>query len=73
MKMERVNKLNKEGKTYNLFYNEKAVANITLEAGAILTKETAFEIINQIFIEQGFKPRKYIEKVSFCEAPIEKD
>jgi len=72
IKAEKVNRLRKEGRTYDLLYlskdmEYKPVVNITLEYGAEMTNELAFEIINQTFVNMGYKPRKDINKVKFIE------
>lgn len=72
IKAEKVNKLCKEGRTFDLLYlckdmEYKPVANITLEYGVEMTNELAFEIINQTFVSMGYKPRKDINKVKFIE------
>ncbi len=68
MILERTEQLKSEGKTYDLFYNGKRVCNITLEKGEELTQESAFIIINDVFVNDfKMKPRKYIDKVSFTE------
>lgn len=66
--LERTEKLNSEGRTYDLFYNNKNVCNVTLEKGEEMTQESAFIIINDVFVNDfKMKPRKYIDKVSFSE------
>lgn len=71
-KVVKVTKLYNKGKTYDLLYlvkdmDYKPVVNITLECGQEMTREIAFEIINQTFISMGYKPRKDINKVKWIE------
>lgn len=66
--MKRTEQLYSEGKTYDLFYNNKKVCKVTLEKGNKMTQERAFQIINDVFINDfKMKPRKHINKVSFVE------
>ena len=58
----RVEKLNKDGKTYNIFYRGQKVLNITLEYGFNLTKEKALAIIKDVARD---------ENVDICEIEID--
>lgn len=64
---DRVNDLPTEGKTYDLSYNGKFVANVTLEVGVEMTQERGLAIINDLLASAGVKPRKYADRVSFEE------
>lgn len=68
MKVRRTDRLAEGGKTYDLYYNGKLVANVTLEPGKEMTRDLAFAIINHMCGERGIPPRKYLERVRFAEA-----
>jgi hypothetical protein len=73
MAVNRVKTLTAEGKSYNLFYKGSRLANITLEPGEKMTRERAFEIINDLCVQAGIKPRKHIGLVTYEEAEPETD
>lgn len=58
----KVKKLNKDGKTYNIFYHGQKVLNITLEYGFNLTKEKALAIIKDVARD---------ENVDICEIELD--
>lgn len=44
----RVEKLHKDGKSYNIFFKGQQIINLTLEYGADLTKEKAYAIVKDV-------------------------
>ncbi len=68
MKVRRTDRLEQDGKTYDLYYHGAIVANITLEPGKEMTRDMAFAIINHMCEENGIPPRKHVDRVRFAEA-----
>jgi len=63
-----VDKLHQDGKSYVLYYRERPVVEVTLEAEDEMNERVAFAIINEIFVKVYQKsPRQYPELVSFKE------
>ncbi|MDE7122571.1 MAG: hypothetical protein K2O42_10490, partial [Oscillospiraceae bacterium] len=50
--MKQVETLNKEGKTYQILYKGRPVADITLEHGDTLTRANAYEVVEEILCKQ---------------------
>lgn len=69
MIVEQVRKLDKEGKTYDLFYNGRIQANVTIEKNTIMNKQLALKIINDIRRSGSVKALTDIKKVDYKEAP----
>lgn len=73
-RVEMVDKLQKAGKTYNIYAKGHKIINLTLESGAELNVEIALDIIKDIAKQQGVNPdRVKPEDVTFEEAEPEFD
>lgn len=73
-RVEMVDKLQKAGKTYNIYAKGHKIINLTLENGAELNAEIALDIIKDIAKQQGVNPDKVKpEDVTFEEAEPEFD
>lgn len=71
-RVEMVDKLQKAGKTYNIYAKGHKIINLTLEGGAELNAEIALDIIKDIAKQQGVNPdRVKPEDVTFEEAEPE--
>lgn len=44
----RVEKLHRDGKSYNIFFQGQQIINLTLEYGVDLTKEKAYAIVKDV-------------------------
>ena len=74
MKVKMVDKLESEGKTYNLYVKGHLLMNLTLESGHELNAEIAFDIVKDIAKQEGVNPNKVkLEDVTFEEAEPEFD
>ena len=72
MKVKMVDKLESEGKTYNLYVKGHLLMNLTLESGHELNAEIALDIVKDIAKQQGVNPDKVKpEDVTFEEAEPE--
>ena len=73
-RVEMVNKLENEGKTYNIYAKGHKLINLTLESGHELNAEIALDIVKDIAKQQGVNPNKVkLEDVTFEEAEPEFD
>ena len=73
-KVQMVDKLEKVGKTYNLYVKGHLLMNLTLESGHELNAEIAFDIVKDIAKQEGVNPdRVKPEDVTFEEAEPEFD
>ena len=73
-KVKMVDKLESEGKTYNLYVKGHLLMNLTLESEHELNTEIALDIVKDIAKQQGVKPdRVKPEDVTFEEAEPEFD
>ena len=73
-RVKMVNKLESEGKTYNLYVKGHLLMNLTLESGHELNAEIALDIVKDIAKQQGVNPdRVKPEDVTFEEAEPEFD
>lgn len=73
-RVEMVDKLEKVGKTYNIYAKGHKIINLTLESGKELNAEIALDIIKDIAKQQGVNPdRVKPEDVIFEEAEPEFD
>ena len=73
-KVKSVDKLESEGKTYNLYVKGHLLMNLTLESGHELNAEIALDIVKDIAKQQGVNPdRVKPEDVTFEEAEPEFD
>ena len=74
MKVKMVDKLESEGKTYNLYVKGHLLMNLTLESGHELNTEIALDVVKDIAKQQGVNPdRVKPEDVTFEEAEPEFD
>ena len=74
MKVKMVDKLESEGKTYNLYVKGHLLMNLTLESGHELNAEIALDVVKDIAKQQGVNPdRVKPEDVTFEEAEPEFD
>lgn len=73
-RVKMVDKLQKAGKTYNIYAKGHQLINLTLESGYEMNTEIAFDIVKDIAKQQGVNPAKVkIEDVTFEEAEPEFD
>ena len=73
-KVQMVDKLEKVGKTYNLYVKGQLLMNLTLESGHELNAEIALDIVKDIAKQEGVHPNKVKpEDVTFEEAEPEFD
>ena len=73
-KVQMVDKLEKEGKTYNLYVKGHLLMNLTLESGHELNAEIALNIVKDIAKQEKVNPNKVKpEDVTFEEAEPEFD
>ncbi len=73
-RVEMVDKLEKVGKTYNIYAKGHKIINLTLESGKELNAEIALDIIKDIAKQQGVNPNRVKpEDVTFEEAEPEFD
>ena len=73
-RVERVDKLEYVGKTYNIYAKGHKLINLTLESGHELDIEKAFIIVKDIAKQQGVNlARVKIEDITFEEAEPEFD
>ena len=71
-KVQMVDKLESEGKTYNLYVKGHLLMNLTLESGHELNAEIAFNIVKDIAKQERVNPNKVKpEDVTFEEAEPE--
>ena len=74
MKIKMVDKLESEGKTYNLYVKGHLLMNLTLESGHELNAEIALDIVKDIARQEGVNPKKVKpEDITFEEAEPEFD
>ena len=74
MKVKMVDKLESEGKTYNLYVKGHLLMNLTLESGHELNAEIAFNIVKDIAKQERVNPNKVKpEDITFEEAEPEFD
>ena len=74
MKIKMVDKLESEGKTYNLYVKGHLLMNLTLESGHELNAEIAFNIVKDIAKQEKVNPNKVKpEDITFEEAEPEFD
>ena len=74
MKVKMVDKLESEGKTYNLYVKGHLLMNLTLESGHELNAEIAFDIVKDIAKQEKVNPNKVKpEDITFEEAEPEFD
>ena len=74
MKVKMVDKLESEGKTYNLYVKGHLLMNLTLESGHELNAEIALDIVKDIAKQEKANPNKVKpEDVTFDEAEPEFD
>ena len=74
MKVKMVDKLESEGKTYNLYVKGHLLMNLTLESGHELNAEIALNIVKDLAKQQGINPDSVQpEHVTFEEAEPEFD
>ena len=74
MKVKMVDKLESEGKTYNLYVKGHLLMNLTLESGHELNAEIALDIVKDIAKQERVNPNKVKpEDVTFEEAEPEFD
>lgn len=72
MKVKMVDKLESEGKTYNIYVKGHRLINLTLERGQKLNTEIALDIVKDIARQGRIKSRKVKpEDVTFEEAEPE--
>ena len=72
MKVKMVDKLESEGKTYNLYVKGHLLMNLTLESGHELNAEIALDIVKDIAKQEKVNPNKVkLEDVTFEEAEPE--
>ena len=72
MKVKMVDKLESEGKTYNLYVKGHLLMNLTLESGHELNAEIALDIVKDIAKQERVNPNKVKpEDVTFEEAEPE--
>ena len=72
MKVKMVDKLESEGKTYNLYVKGHLLMNLTLESGHELNAEIAFDIVKDIAKQEKVNPNKVKpEDITFEEAEPE--
>ena len=72
MKVKMVDKLESEGKTYNLYVKGHLLMNLTLESGHELNAEIALDIVKDIAKQEKVNPNKVKpEDVTFEEAEPE--
>ena len=73
-RVEMVNKLKNEGKTYNIYIKGNFLVNLTLEGGRELTDEIAVSIAKDIAKQYKVSPdRVKPEEITFEEAEPEFD
>ena len=73
-RVEMVNKLENEGKTYNIYIKGNFLVNLTLEGGRELTDEIAVSIAKDIAKQYKVSPdRVKPEEITFEEAEPEFD
>ena len=73
-KVQMVDKLEKVGKTYNLYVKGHLLMNLTLESGHELNAEIALDIVKDIAKQEKVNPNKVKpEDVTFEEAEREFD
>ena len=73
-KVQMVDKLESEGKTYNLYVKGHLLMNLTLESGHELNAEIALDIVKDIAKRQKVNPNKVKpEYITFEEAEPEFD
>lgn len=73
-KVQMVDKLEKVGKTYNIYAKGHKIINLTLESGHELTAEIALDIVKDIAKQRRINPGKVKPKdVTFEEAEPEFD
>ena len=73
-KVQMVDKLEKVGKTYNLYVKGHLLMNLTLESGHELNAEIALNIVKDIAKQERVNPNKVkLEDVTFEEAEPEFD
>ena len=73
-RVEMVNKLENEGKTYNIYIKGNFLVNLTLEGGRELTDEIAVNIAKDIAKQYKVSPdRVKPEEITFEEAEPEFD
>lgn len=73
-RVEMVNKLDTEGKTYNIYAKGHKLINLTLEHGHELNAEIAFNIVKDIAKQYKINSTKVkIEDITFEEAEPEFD
>ena len=71
-KVQMVDKLEKEGKTYNLYVKGHLLMNLTLESGHELNAEIALNIVKDIAKQEKVNPNKVKpEDITFEEAEPE--
>ena len=71
-KVQMVDKLEKVGKTYNLYVKAHLLMNLTLESGHELNEEIALNIVKDIAKQEKVNPNKVKpEDVTFEEAEPE--
>ena len=74
MKVKMVDKLESEGKTYNLYVKGHLLMNLTLESGHELNAEIGLDIVKDIAKQEKVNPNKVKpEDVTFEEAEPEFD
>ena len=74
MKVKMVDKLESEGKTYNLYVKGHLLMNLTLESGHELNAEIALDRVKDIAKQEKVNPNKVKpEDVTFEEAEPEFD
>ena len=74
MKVKMVDKLESEGKTYNLYVKGHLLMNLTLESGHELNAEIALDIAKDIAKQEKVNPNKVkSEDITFEEAEPEFD
>ena len=73
-RVEMVDKLENEGKTYNIYIKGNFLVNLTLEGGRELTDEIAVNIAKDIAKQYKVSPDRVIpEEITFEEAEPEFD
>ena len=73
-RVEMVDKLKKEGKTYNIYIKGHRLINLTLERGKKLDTEIALDIVKDIAKQGKIRPVKIkLEDITFEEAEPEFD
>ena len=74
MKVKMVDKLESEGKTYNIYVKGHRLINLTLESGHELNAEIALNIVKDIAKQERVNPNKVKpEDITFEEAEPEFD